>query len=131
MNITVNIQAPELVKAILTLATALEQKPVIQTNPSMVVEMKEMLKEEKAQVPTEEPKQEKQQEQKEEKAPEEKGSSESLVSLESVRSVLATLSQNGKQLQVKGLIAEFGAKKLTDIPVEKYAELLAAAEAIA
>ncbi len=52
------------------------------------------------------------------------------VTLEAVREKLAALSQAGKQAEVKKLINSFGAKKLTDVPPEKYPELLAAAEAI-
>lgn len=44
--------------------------------------------------------------------------------LEEVRSKLATLSQSGKQAEVKKLITDFGAKKLSDIPEEKYPEVL-------
>ena len=47
-----------------------------------------------------------------------------LPALEDVRAKLAALSQDGKQVQVKELITSFGAKKLSDIPVEKYPELL-------
>ncbi|MEC1719098.1 rRNA biogenesis protein rrp5 [Schinkia azotoformans] len=47
-----------------------------------------------------------------------------LPTLEEVRAKLAALSQDGKQVQVKELITGFGAKKLSDIPVEKYPELL-------
>ena len=54
--------------------------------------------------------------------------SPSEVSLEVVRDKLAKLSQAGKGPEVKNLIGKFGAAKLTDIPSEKYAELLAAAE---
>lgn len=50
--------------------------------------------------------------------------------LEEVRSKLATLSQAGKQEQVKALITGLGAKKLSDIPAEKYSELLKKAEAL-
>lgn len=50
------------------------------------------------------------------------------VTLEEVRAKLATLSQDGKQAQVKALITEFGAKKLSDIPAGKYVELLKKAE---
>jgi hypothetical protein len=52
------------------------------------------------------------------------------ITLEQVRARLATLTQAGKQLQVKALLALFGAKKLTDVPADKYAELLKEAEAI-
>ncbi|MFC4386589.1 rRNA biogenesis protein rrp5 [Gracilibacillus marinus] len=51
-----------------------------------------------------------------------------LPSLEDVRAKLAALSQAGKQVQVKELITGFGAKKLSDIPTEKYPELLEEAE---
>lgn len=51
-----------------------------------------------------------------------------LPSLEDVRAKLAALSQDGKQVQVKELITGFGAKKLSDIPAEKYPELLEEAE---
>lgn len=50
------------------------------------------------------------------------------TTLEKVRAKLAALSQEGKQAQVKALITEFGAKKLSDIPAGKYAELLKKAE---
>lgn len=51
-----------------------------------------------------------------------------VTTLEKVRAKLATLSQDGKQAEVKALITEFGAKKLSDIPAGKYAELLKKAE---
>lgn len=51
-----------------------------------------------------------------------------LPALEDVRAKLAALSQDGKQVQVKDLITGFGVKKLSDIPVEKYPELLEEAE---
>jgi hypothetical protein len=41
-----------------------------------------------------------------------------------VRGALAALSQSGKQQEVKELITAFGAKKLSDIPEDKYSELL-------
>lgn len=52
------------------------------------------------------------------------------ITLEDVRGVLAKLSQGGKADAVKGLIAKFGAKKLTDITADKYADLMAQAEAL-
>ena len=51
-----------------------------------------------------------------------------LPALEDVRAKLAALSQDGKQVQVKELITGLGAKKLSDIPVDKYPELLEEAE---
>ncbi|SCY26418.1 rRNA biogenesis protein rrp5 [Alkaliphilus peptidifermentans] len=53
-----------------------------------------------------------------------------LPTLEEVRAKLAVLSQNGKQVQVKELITEFGAKKLSDIPTERYPELLEKVEVL-
>ena len=51
--------------------------------------------------------------------------------LEQVRAKLAALSQAGKAAQVMDLIASTGAAKLTDVPAEKYAQLMADAEALA
>jgi hypothetical protein len=45
MNITINIQAPELANAIIALAASLGQKPVLQANPSMVNDMQTMVAE--------------------------------------------------------------------------------------
>jgi len=53
---------------------------------------------------------------------------ETPVTLEQVRAKLSALSQAGKQAQVKKLITDLGAAKLTEIPAERYAELLAKAE---
>ena len=53
-----------------------------------------------------------------------------LPTLEEVRQNLASLSQSGKQKEVKALITKYGAKKLSDIPVGKYPELLKDAEEI-
>ena len=50
------------------------------------------------------------------------------VTLETVRAKLASLAQSGKQAEVKKLITSFGAKKLREIPKEKYPELLKKAE---
>lgn len=61
-------------------------------------------------------------------AQEVKTAPEKTVTLEQVRAKLASLSQAGKQVQVKELITSFGAKKLTEIPAEKYAEVLVKAE---
>lgn len=52
------------------------------------------------------------------------------ITLEEVRSRLTNLSQSGKQAQVKELINGFGVAKLTDIPKEKYSEVMQLAEGI-
>ena len=49
---------------------------------------------------------------------------EKKTSFKEVRGALAALSHNGKQKEVKELITAFGAKKLSDIPEDKYAEVL-------
>lgn len=49
---------------------------------------------------------------------------DNLPTLEEVRAKLASLSKAGKQAQVRELITGFGVKKLSDIPREKYPELL-------
>lgn len=64
-------------------------------------------------------------------APAQPASTVAEVSLEQVRAKLAALSQGGKAAEVKSLISEFGVAKLTEIPSEKYGELLAKAEALA
>jgi hypothetical protein len=50
--------------------------------------------------------------------------------LEEVRARLAELSKAGKQQQVVAIIAGLGAKKLTDVPADKYAHLMQEAEAL-
>lgn len=52
------------------------------------------------------------------------------ITLEEVRAKLAALSQAGKAAQVKDLIAQTGAAKLTDVPADKYPELLEKADAL-
>lgn len=49
---------------------------------------------------------------------------EKLPTLEEVRSKLATLTQIGKQSEVKQLITDLGVVKLSDVPKEKYPQLL-------
>src|SRR5699024_6349529 len=46
------------------------------------------------------------------------------ISLETVRVKLAELAQAGKQAQAKALISSYGVKRLSDVPQDKYAELL-------
>jgi len=50
--------------------------------------------------------------------------------LEQVRAKLADLSRGGKQAEVKALLNKLGAKKLTEVPEEKYPELMKEAEKI-
>lgn len=53
------------------------------------------------------------------------------VTLEQVRAKLAELTRNGKREQVKALLNEFGANKLSEVPADKYAELMKKADEIA
>ena len=53
------------------------------------------------------------------------------IKLEDVRAVLADISRAGKTSEMKALLAQFGAKRLSEIPAEKYPALLAAAKEIA
>jgi len=50
--------------------------------------------------------------------------------LEQVRAKLTELSTANHKDEIKALFAKFGAKKLTEVPAENYAELMAAAEMI-
>lgn len=45
-------------------------------------------------------------------------------SLEEVRAKLAELNKSGKRAGVKALLAAFGAVKLTEVPAERYGELM-------
>ncbi|PPB10880.1 hypothetical protein [Brevibacillus laterosporus] len=120
MNITVTISAPELANAIQTLAQALSTGSTAEVIPFKVPTESATDKKEK---PTAERKAAKEE-------AKEGGAEEQIVSLETVRAKLAALSKSGKQTEVKALIASFDASKLTNIPAERYGELLAKAEAI-
>lgn len=61
----------------------------------------------------------------------EKTEPEKVYEFTDVRRVLAGLSSAGHSADVKRLIAEYGAAKLSDIKPESYAELVQKAEAIA
>ena len=52
------------------------------------------------------------------------------ISLEDVRAALAIKSRDGKTLEVRKLINTYGVTKLSDVPEEKYRELMAKAEAL-
>lgn len=52
------------------------------------------------------------------------------ISMEMVRAKLAEISQAGKSAQVRELIAGLGVTKLTDVPADKYTELLQKAAAL-
>lgn len=52
------------------------------------------------------------------------------VTLEQVRAKLSDLSKQSKGAEAKALLAEYGVTKLTEVPAEKYAEVLAKAETL-
>lgn len=52
------------------------------------------------------------------------------IELETVRAKLSALVQAGHKDAVQALFSQFGASKLSEVPEDKYAELLAAAENI-
>ena len=126
-NITITISAPELVEAMNRLADALQAG---QVKPAQVEQVVEKLQEEakprkpKADKPA--------------PAPEPEPVTEvtatdvtaTNITLDDIRIKLGNLSQAGKQAEVKKLIASYGATKLSEINTEKYADLMAEAEAL-
>ena len=52
------------------------------------------------------------------------------ISVEDVRAVLTPISQSGKTTQVKALLIQHGASRLSDIDPSKYEALLADAEVL-
>lgn len=52
------------------------------------------------------------------------------LTLVDVRSKLADLRRNGKGAEIKDLLKKFGADRLTEVPEDKYPELMEKAEAL-
>lgn len=52
------------------------------------------------------------------------------IKFEDLRAVLAVMTRDGKQQKVKDLITKYDAKKLSDVPEDKYQELLEEARKI-
>ena len=107
MNITIKVEADELVQAILQLTESM--KPSVTAEPKA----KRAKTEPAAPVP-------------EIEAP----APAANVTLVQVRARLAELSSEGKKEAIKKLMADFGVSKLTEVPEEKYSELMTAAEAL-
>ena len=145
MDITfnVNINTPELCTTIREVAVLLAKARAVAAEPCKCADTEEsksnfsfnlkdthaeLAQEEVKPDPTETKPAEDAQQQDQEPAKETTNTEAPAVTLEQVRTKLAALSQAGKQAQVKEIITKFGAKKLTDIPAEKFAEVLAAAE---
>ena len=108
MNITIKVEADELVQAILHLAESMK------TNQPAESAEKPKAKRAKPEAP----------------AVEEPVPAPKAVTLEAVRARLGELSSDGKKEEIKSLFAKFGVAKLTELQPEKFGELLAAAEAL-
>ena len=127
MNINISITAPELIEAMNRLADALQAG---QVKPAQVEQVVEKLQEEakprkpKADKPAPEPVQEVKEE------PAAEPVADVNITLDDIRIKLGNLSQAGKQDEVKKLIAAFGATRLSEISTDKYADLMAEAEAL-
>ncbi|MCB2312104.1 rRNA biogenesis protein rrp5 [Clostridium tagluense] len=119
INIDINIKASEdITNSLLTLAAVLHNAvPIFNVNPK-AIELKDErpMKNQEVLAPNEKV---------ETSRPEVKE-----ITLQEVRGTLARLSKNGNQEEVKALIKRFGATKLTEIPKEKYGELLSEANSI-
>ena len=126
INIKVEIKTPmELVHAILALAETMAMVVDKQKGEALIDQHISREDKIEAQNAPQEPAKE---EEKADAPPEEAEAPK--VTLEEVRARLADLSKNGKQAEVKDLLKQFGAKKLTDVPAEKYGELLTATEGL-
>lgn len=113
INVNIKLDAPELAGAIQSWADAFHEAIKIYTGEADT--LKKLEKETESQGPSQ-------------ITAEQQSAEPPKVTLETVRAKLAALAQSGKQAEVKQLITNFGAKKLTEIPKEKYPELLKKAE---
>ena len=113
INVKVKIESPELIAALLALADAL---PQMQLGTTMPVKEGQTVEAKGAEVKTQIIKIEAVKDE------------IKTISLEEVREKLSSLSQAGKQSEVKALITKYGAKKLTDIDKALYEDLLKEAE---
>jgi hypothetical protein len=116
-NIQITISAPELVQAMQALTMALQSGTV---KPAQVESVIEKLETE-AQKPVDKPSKPNQKP-KADEAP--------TATLEDVRKMLSTLSQSGKQSEVRQLIALYGATKQTEIDPANYQDLIDKAGAL-
>lgn len=133
MDINVRIHAPELVESINALAAALAGNiELLLMGPgSRSGEVHPDIQEQRESKPQLKPEPESKQGDPSPATQElEPAESEKEYTLEEVRAKLADLSRGGKQAEVKELLNKFGAKKLTEVPEEKYPELMNEAEAI-
>ena len=120
MDITVKIEAPALVDAINALAVA------VAGNIELLLEGPSA----RAAAPASASAEPKPVETKPAETSTAQTDSTATYTLEQVRAKLADLSRAGKQAEAKKLLENLGVKKLTDLPPEKYPEIMKAAEGI-
>jgi hypothetical protein len=117
MNITIKVEAPEIVEAINRLSQSMATTSrIVHDEPAPKA------KRVKAEAPIEPA-----------PAPEVEAPVEAPaanVTLVQVRARLAELSSEGKKDAIKKLMADLGVSKLTEVKEEQYAELMSAAEAL-
>lgn len=120
INVKVRLESPELMAALLAFAEAL---PQMQLGDILPIKKGQTIKSNGEVIKTES---------KNEETVKEEIKKEEVkdIALEDVRAKLASLSQAGKQKEVKALIKKFGANKLTEVATENYEALLKEAEAI-
>lgn len=118
MNITIKVEAPEIVEAINRLSQSMATTSrIVHDEPAPKA------KRVKAEAPIEPaPAPEVEAPAPTEPAP--------AVTLVQVRARLAELSSEGKKEAIKKLMADLGVSKLTEVKEEQYAELMSAAEAL-
>lgn len=117
IKVDVNLHAPELIKVIEKLTSTVPvKKESVATKASASKELQKTT--EVAEKSISKP------------ATNEKKETAKPITLEEVRTKLAALTQSGKQAEVKALIKNHGGKKLSDIPKDKYPDLLKDAEEI-
>ncbi len=131
ITVNVNVKAPEVVEAIIALAVAMgSTKSVVAELGKEAGTKQTTNKGDKPKEPNTKPPKETKEETKNEEQPktDEEGQPEEEITLEQVRAKLAELTRAGKP--IKQLITKFGASKLSEIPAEKYAEVLKEAEGL-
>jgi DNA-binding transcriptional regulator GbsR (MarR family) len=107
IKIELNVKAPELVSAIEKLTTVIPTKSLETDSKESKNDLKEDTTDNKSKI-----------------------QSTVVVTLEEVRTKLATLAQSGKQEKVKRLIKKYGGSKLSEIDPVYYEKLLKDAEEI-
>lgn len=131
ITVNVNVKAPEVVEAITALAVAMGSTKSVVTELGKEAGAKQTTsKGDKPKDQNTKPPKETKEETKNEEQPkaDEDGQPEEKITLEQVRAKLAELTRAGKP--IKQLITKFGASKLSEIPAEKYAEVLKEAEGL-